>query len=354
MSNSFGFGGNNAVLIFSTSQTPPRTRIAKPGRVAVTGVGVIGPDTASTWDIAPPLPPGQVSVRACGPLADAEMLSPNQRRRLSRIVQMSLVAARRSHAPDPSQRLAVAVGTGMGCLEDASIFLENLIGKDEREPMPTRFPGAVHNAIASQISIDLGARGLNSAPTAGEISFECALWQGMQQLAIDEADCALVGAVDELNKYTLSIGKRWGQWTEKVLPGEGVVIARLVPEEKTTTPLAHVAAVRLGRYRRPFNAEHEAEWIASTVDLANVDALLCGDKGSVALDPLYAAVGKALAARAGRTLDGHSYKDRCGEFHAASAFGFSVALDLVRRGSRGVLLYTLSLRGAKALCLVQP
>jgi len=44
----------------------------------------------------------------------------------------------------------------------------------------------------------------------------------------------------------------------------------------------------------------------------------------------------------------------CGEFHAASAFGFSIALDRVRNGSRGVLLYTLSLRGAKAICCLQP
>src|ERR1051325_5235981 len=192
--------------------------------------------------------------------------------------------------------------------------------------MPSQFPASVHNAAASQIAIDLGAHALNSAPTAGEISFECALWQGMSQLSIGEADCALVGAADELNKYLLSIGKRWGMWTERTRPGEGAVVASLVRGETTATPLARVTALRLGRYRWPFDAQREADWIASAVDLAAVDVLLSGSGGWPALDSMYTAVASALSSRAGRVLAHHTYKQLCGEFHAASAFGFSVAL----------------------------
>jgi hypothetical protein len=242
----------------------------------------------------------------------------------------------------------------MGSLEEAGVFLENLISKDEREPMPARFPNSVHNAAAAQIAIDLGARAMNSAPTTGEISFECALWQAMSQLATGEADCALAGGVDELYKYLLGIGKRWGLWTERTRPGEGAMVASLVRAETAPTPLAHVTAVRLGRYRRPFEAEREADWIAAAVDLATVDVVLSGAKGWPALDENYAAVVAALSARAGRTLEHQTYKQLCGEYHAASAFGFSVAVDLVRRSGRGVLLYTLSARGAKAICCVQP
>jgi 3-oxoacyl-(acyl-carrier-protein) synthase len=354
MSNSFGFGGNNAVLIFSKPEAPAFTRAARPGPMAVTGLGVIGPGAIVEKEIEPPLPAGKVTAHDCGALADASQLSPNQRRRLSRLIQMALLAARRSHTPRPGERLAVAIGTGLGCLGDAGAFIENLIGKDEREPMPARFPGSVHNAAAGQVAIDLGARGLNSAPTAGEISFECALWQGVRQLAAEEADCALVGAVDELNKYPLAIGKRWGAWTQDTRPGEGAAVAGLVRAETATAPLARVTAVRLGRYHRPFDAEREADWIAAAVDLATVDVLLSGAKGWPALDPYYAAVAAALSVRGGRRLEHQTYKQLCGEYHAASAFGFSVAVDLVRRGARGVLLYTLSLKGAKALCCVQP
>jgi len=88
--------------------------------------------------------------------------------------------------------------------------------------------------------------------------------------------------------------------------------------------------------------------------LSKVDVLLSGAKGWPALDPMYAAVAAALSARAGRTIEHQTYKQLCGEFHSASAFGFSVAVDLVRQQPRGVLLYTLSPRGGKALCCVQP
>src|SRR5690606_5020100 len=157
------------------------------------------------------------------------------------------------------------------------------------ERLPSRFSGSVHNAAAAQIAIDLGARAMNSAPTAGETSFESALWQGMNQLATDEADAVLVGAVDELNKYPLSLGQRWGLWTDQMHPGEGAMMASLTRVgsrrreaadslQQTDSPpphvggyMARVTTVRLGRYRKPFNAEHEANWIAAAVDLKNVD-----------------------------------------------------------------------------------
>ena len=354
MSNSFGFGGNNAVLIFSTPETVPQTRAPLLGPMSVNGLGVTSPTALSVKEIAPPLPPGKITVHECGPLADAALLSPNQRRRLNRMAQMSLLAARRSQTPDPSKRTAIALGTGFGCLEEGAVFIENLIAKDEREPMPARFPGSVHNAVAGQIAIDQGARGLNSAPTAGEITFECALWQALNQLATDEADVVLAGAVDELNKYPLSIGQRWGIWNEQTIPGEGVMITSLARTDSSAKSLARVTAVKLGRYRRPFDAQREAEWLMSSVDVSSVDVFLSGAKGLPQLDELYAAVAAELSARAGRALEHKTYKQLCGEFPSASAFGFSVAVELVRQGSRGVLMYTLAAHGAKALCCVQP
>jgi 3-oxoacyl-(acyl-carrier-protein) synthase len=395
MSNSFGFGGNNAVLIFSTPETPPLTRSAQWGPVRVAGLGIVGPGAVQTREVEPPLPAGKVTVHDCGVLAEAALLSPTQRRRLSRLVKMALLAARHSQngaeatvmaegqlgaqgeieagrtehtvmpngtreSTVPEKRLAVMIGTGMGCMEDASAFLENLIFKDERAPMPTRFPGSVHNAAAGQIAIDLEARGMNSAPTAGEVSFESALWQGMCQLANGEVDTALVGAVDELNKYVLGIGRRWKLWTDEIRPGEGAIVARLTRTEEADTPgkereVSHprITAVRLGRYRRPFDPEREADWIASAVDLSGVDVLMTGAGGWRELDPRYEAVAAAFSKRAGRAVEHRTYKELCGEYHAASGFGFSRAVELVRGGSRGVVLYTLATRGAKAVCCVQ-
>jgi hypothetical protein len=245
------------------------------------------------------------------------------------------------------------MGTGFGCLDEGAVFIENMISKDEREPMPSRFSSSVHNAPAAQIAIDLGARGLNSAPTAGEISFESALWQGIRQLEIGEADCALVGAVDELNKYPLAIGKRWKIWNEKIIPGEGATVASLARMENAKTRLARVTALKLGRFRHPFDAEREADWITSAIDLKKIGVILSGAKGLPTLEKFYDAVVGVLSLRAGK-IEIQTYKQLCGEFYSASAFGFSVAVNLAREKNCGVLLYTLSPRGGKAICLVEP
>jgi 3-oxoacyl-[acyl-carrier-protein] synthase-1/3-oxoacyl-[acyl-carrier-protein] synthase II len=354
MSNSFGFGGNNAVLVFSKPEAPAHTRLPHPVAVVLNGLGVTGPGAVTVQEIGPPLPPGSAEVYSCGGVTDAAILTPNQRRRLSRLQQMAIITSRRSHAPDGAQRTAVAIGTGLGCLEDAGTFIENLISKDEREPMPARFPNSVHNAAAAQVAIDQGAHGLNCAPTAGEITFECALWQGFTQLACDEADCVLAGAVDELDKYLLSIGQRWGAWNQTIRPGEGVVVACLGRGGENGAARARITAVRLGRYRRPFDADREADWIASAVDLKGVQVIMSGARGFPKLDPMYDAVAEAVSARAGRRLEHQTYKQLCGEFHSASGFGFARAVEVARQRNCGVLLYTLSARGAKAICCIQP
>jgi len=308
-------------------------------------------------EVEPPLPAARISVHACGPMPGIAQFSPNQRRRLNRLTQMALVAARRGQSLALGGRKAVAIGTGLGCLEEGAIFIENMLRKDEQEPMPARFPGSVHNAIAAQVAIDLGARGLNAAPTAGEISFECALWQGVRQLAIGEVDSALAGAADELNKYPLSIGQRWGIWTDRILPGEGVVLANLVRAETPAAadPLvARISALRLGRYRRPFDAERETNWIGSIIKLSTVNSLVTGEGGSRVLDPMYTSLTETLSRRTRPVLEHRTYKHRCGEYPSASGFGFSVALELLREGRRAVLLCTLGWRGAKAFALLEP
>ena len=113
-------------------------------------------------------------------------------------------------------------------------------------------------------------------------------------------------------------------------------------------------ALRLGRFRRPFDAARETAWIAETVVLSDVSVFLSGANGLAVLDPFYEAVSEEISRRAGRVIEHQTYKQLCGEFYSASAFGFSVAVRLANERQCGVLLYTLSPRGGKALCLIQP
>jgi 3-oxoacyl-(acyl-carrier-protein) synthase len=436
LSNSFGFGGNNVALVLSNSEIPPARaagvlvsergdRAAKAAaspltvevsgirRLAILDVGVIsragmslaeiqqsagpGPTLASWQDAPGTLGPARVPVFACGELGAEPLIEAARRRRLNRLQQMAIVASRRCLPADraaavPRDRICVAFGTGLGSLNDTAAFVENLILKEERSPRPLFFTNSVHNALASQVALELGLTGLNSTTTHRDVSFETALWHGSQEVRAGRADLALVGAADELNSVALTAGVRWGWWSEsaaaclpfegqrsgreRVAAGEGCVAVALGRPGGRTTGLASVSAVRIGRpvWRGDgsLDAEVEADWIQGSLEgagesLAEVDLLLTGANGWGHGDRQYLAVADALSRRLGRGIACGAFKQRCGEYPTASAFGFALGIGLVQGGwrptecgvrlgagverrCRKVVLYTVSPSGAKGMC----
>jgi 3-oxoacyl-[acyl-carrier-protein] synthase II len=418
MNNAFGFGGNNVSLVFSRATLPePAGRggagAAGPARFPVTGVGLVSPlgstvaevfaacspagAAASVREIGTPFPAARVLVHGCPDEFGArEEIAAAKRRRLERIQMMTLVAARRScqgllPTGAGSERVCVAMGTGLGSSAATAAFVEPVVADDTAAPSPQKFTNAVHNALASQVAMEFSARGLNSTVTHREISFECALWHGTQEIATGSADYAVVGGADELTPYLLSAGARWGWWDERTpplrplsanlmrrqrpIPGEGAVVFCLTRPGGAHPVLAEVSGVAFGRFaedgRGRIDAEQEAEWVEGELrkaglELSRIDLMLSGANGLPALDGHYAAVLAALVRRAGRTIRHGAYKHLCGEYHAASAFGMAVAVGLVSRrvlpeavlapggDCRAVLLYTLSEAGTRAMaCVLQ-
>jgi 3-oxoacyl-(acyl-carrier-protein) synthase len=418
LSNSFGFGGNNVALVFECADFKSKisnlkpeinsTALTKKG-FAVLGIGAVsaagnslaeiavtfrnGGAVTSAFAVPAVLPHTQAKVYAAGEFGAEQFIEPAKRRKLSRLQQLALVAARKSFSPEfaktvAPEKICVAVGTGLGSLNDTAAFVENLILKDERAPRPSLFTSSVHNSLASQIAIELNFSGLNSTPIQREISFETALWQGMTELASGRAELALVGAADELNQYQLAAGMRWGWWheaspeirpfagalenRERPLPGEGGAVVTLGHAENSASPLAFVSAIRIGRSENQ-NAETEARWILETLArdgilIGDVDLLLTGANGLAKLDSFYRAVAEALSKLAGKNIACGAYKHACGEHHSASAFGFVTAVGLVHDeiapefctadktvlpgGCRTVVLFTFSPTGTKGMCCV--
>jgi 3-oxoacyl-(acyl-carrier-protein) synthase len=339
-------------------------------------------------------PTAQAKVYACGEFGAEQFIEPAKRRKLSRLQQMALVAARKSFSPELAaaavpEKICVAIGTGLGSLNDTAAFVENMILKDERSPRPSLFTSSVHNSLASQIAIELTCSGLNSTPIQREISFETALWQGATELASGRAELALVGAADELNQYQLAAGIRWGWWHESAaeirpflgtlknrghpLPGEGGAVVTLGLANNAASALAFVSAIRIGRSETR-DAEAEARWILQTLEhdgisAGDVDLLLTGANGLTEQDSFYRAVAEALSRLARRSIACGAYKHACGEHHSASAFGFLTAVGLVRGdiapelctadktalpgACRTVVLFTFSPTGTKGMCCVR-
>ena len=435
MTNSFGFGGNNVSLVLSkpdfdddnaTENAGPITISKRSGnecrRFAVVGRGVISPAGLTpeevcrtceqdavmpgTFEIGPPLPAAQAPAYICRDFGVKTRLSAKRRRKLGRLQQMSIVAAQDAlglagddELPElDSDRTCVSMGSGWGCLAEASMFLEHVCDSDESLPLPMRFTNSVHNALASQVAIEFKARGLNATLTHREVSFETALWHGTRELSAGGADLGLVGAGDELSPYVLNPGLRWRWWgpesppvrplcnalTERQRPlmGEGAAVFALKRADDADTPLAVVSGIGAGRAlmrgHRDIDAAVEARWIEGILErdglhLADIDMILTGADGWPPLDRMYEAVVDGVRQQTGRAVLHGTYKQFCGAHHSASAFGFGLAISLVRgelkpsrvlpRPSeadaapnaapcRRVLTYTLVPSGAKGLTCV--
>ncbi len=290
LSNSFGFGGNNVALVLAmpaisnfkfqisnSSQNAAAPAAPNKNGFAVLGIGAVsaagstlaeigaafqrGGAATVLFDVPSASPPGQTRVYAAGDFGAEQFIEPAKRRRLNRIQQMVLTAARRCLPADlvaaaAPGRIAVAIGTGLGSLNDTAAFVENLIQKEERAPRPAFFTSSVHNSLASQVAIELNLTGLNSTPIQREISFEFALWQAASEIALGHADLALAGAADELNQYALAAGMRWskvlsrGTASPPRLPGEGCALFALGRGDTAAPVLARVSAIRNRTLRR--------------------------------------------------------------------------------------------------------
>jgi 3-oxoacyl-(acyl-carrier-protein) synthase len=200
VSNSFGFGGNNAALVLAHPAVPPG-----PASAALTDeLEILGSACLSgAGDAAATLERLRLGRSAAGILPDDAVsrdLPPRLVRRLRRLPRIALAladAAGRDADPAVAPR-AVFFGTAWGPLSETHEFLARLFESGGKFSSPTDFVGSVHNAPAGQIAIRCAARGPNVTTTAGEASFEQALLlAGL--LAREDDEPLLVGGADEFH-----------------------------------------------------------------------------------------------------------------------------------------------------------
>lgn len=198
LSNSFGFGGNNASVVIGTPGKFGRSVVIIPtepmailGSAVITGAGNTEKTMENVYEGKPchgMLPIEEVSKN----------LSPGKTRRLKRLPKLALSLAIATHencgrVDTPS---SIFFGTGWGALSETFNFLNRLQETDEQYPSPTDFVGSVHNAPASQIAIQFQSTGANVTTTGGDYSFEQSMMTaGLLAKEID--DTFLVIGADE-------------------------------------------------------------------------------------------------------------------------------------------------------------
>jgi 3-oxoacyl-[acyl-carrier-protein] synthase-1/3-oxoacyl-[acyl-carrier-protein] synthase II len=197
LSNSFGFGGNNAAVVLAAPGFGGRGIDARPARAfSVAGMSCI----TGAGDLNGSL----AALGAGGSLAGLCFLdelsarlpqrSVRRLKRLPRIVLSLAVAAAESSGADAAPS-SVSFGTGWGALSETNDFLMKLFETNEEFSSPTDFVGSVHNAPAGQAAILLKSTGPNMTVTGGDCSFEQALVTA--DLIAGDDDGVLVMGADE-------------------------------------------------------------------------------------------------------------------------------------------------------------
>lgn len=189
--NSFGFGGNDSSLLFSTHPTITEEPVETRKEVKVLS---------------------RVELTSEDQLADIrKYVKPLEARRMGKIMKSSLLSSLEALAqagvdkPD-----AIITGTMYGCLEYSERLLEQM--KEEGETMlkPTYFMQSTHNTIGSNIAIKTHCHGYNVTYTQGTDSLSWALRDAEMLLKEGKAKSVLVGCHDESTPLFNSLLKRDG------------------------------------------------------------------------------------------------------------------------------------------------
>jgi 3-oxoacyl-[acyl-carrier-protein] synthase-1/3-oxoacyl-[acyl-carrier-protein] synthase II len=247
LSNTFGFGGNNAAIVISKAENRragtccrDATRVQKPtmdpmsvlGSACVTGAGTTAESLEAFYK----------GRSLAGMITDktlTDLLSLKKVRRMKRFSRLMLalaVLAGKDAPPDISPASIIG-GTGWGSLSETWDFLSRLFAGNEKSSSPIDFVGSVHNAALGHVAMELGAKGANITTTGGDASFEQALWTAGILGQKDHAPMMVMGG-DE-HHPDLSF-----KFDMSVIPGETaadgggalVLAPGAVPGKTTLTP----------------------------------------------------------------------------------------------------------------------
>jgi len=204
LSNSFGFGGNNACLVITEkepeivrSQDDEVAPLSIIGKSCITGAGHTMDSLGKFFTLESMA--GVLETKIV-----AEKLAARSIRRLKRFSQMALALAQAAKEDFGIQQAphGVFMGSSWGALSETYDFLENLRQTDEKFPSPLDFVGSVHNSAAGQIAIRYGATGPNLTSSGGDYSFEQAVLAADGFLEKEtRRNTALVIAADEYHSH---------------------------------------------------------------------------------------------------------------------------------------------------------
>lgn len=271
-----------------------------------------------------------------------ELIDPKLSRRMSRIIKMSVASASQClQKAGVEQPGAIVVGTGLGCLQDTEKFLVELLENTEGLLSPTSFIQSTHNTIAGQIALLLNCPTHNFTFVQRGHSFERALEDGLLQLQ-EGTEGVLVGGVDEVIPSLLEIlnklncaGKPPGKEptiptsAQKAFWGEGASFFFLTakPTQESLACVEGMHTFYQGGEKDKVKEQLQRFLEDCGKDLSEVDAVMMGFNGNEQEDTVYHTIKEHFFSRK-LVL---SFKNLCGEYFTASAFGLCLAARVLQK-----------------------
>jgi 3-oxoacyl-[acyl-carrier-protein] synthase-1/3-oxoacyl-[acyl-carrier-protein] synthase II len=232
LSNSFGFGGNDACVVLSSPGTEsplrreetPRMGFQVLGSSCITGAGYREESLAALET------EGGTCLGQSPEEALARHLESAPTRRMKRLPRLTLslaISARRDSGRTAPPR-SVYFGTGLGALSETHDFLFRLFKSGEKFSSPTDFVGSLHNSPAGQVALHFGSRGANVTVTGTDDSFEEALYCA-SVLAREEDAPILCLAADEAHEVMTPLIDRSAGAETKLSDGGGALLLKPAP-----------------------------------------------------------------------------------------------------------------------------
>ena len=284
-----------------------------------------------------------ISVKAVDPNYK-EYIPPAAARRMAKGIKMSAVSSQNAMKEAGLENVdAIIVGTGLGCLGDSEKFVRDLLDNDEQYLTPTRFIQSSHNTVAGSIALDMGCKGYNFTYVHSNISFESSLWDAKLQLANNEAENILVGAVDEvvdhhvithqfiehIKKKPVSMRNVLNSGTKGIVFGEGSHFFVLSNRKQEST---YSKLLDMGIYNTLSNTEVTEIIIyfleRNGLSIKDLDGVILGNNGDVEHDAIYHELGSSLFHGIPQLV----YKHLSGEYDTASGFAFWMANKIFKTG----------------------
>ena len=282
------------------------------------------------------------------------ILDPKLIRRMSRIIKMGAAAAtaclQEAGVKDPG---AIITGTAYGCLEDTGLFLTSMIERNEQTLQPATFIQSTHNTVAAQIALLLQCTRYNNTFVHQGLSFESALLDAVMQLQEGEADNLLVGAVDETTDTSHSLLTRFGLYrrspvsnlhlfsgqSKGTIAGEGAAFFLLTGRRSEKDYARLEGMMTFYKPDGPADIERQIRSFleSQAIDPDDIDLIITGNNGDQANDSIYRQLASGSAVFS--NIPAIPYKHLCGEYPTSVAFALWMAANMVRTGTRRILIY---------------